>query len=34
MQPISKPQSCDNSDSQVIAECDLTAVFGGFPISG
>ena len=23
-QPIRKPQSCDNSDSQVIAECDLT----------
>ena len=23
-QPIRNPQSCDNSDSQVIAECDLT----------
>ena len=23
-QPIRKPQSCDNSDSQAIAECDLT----------
>ena len=23
-QPIRKPQSCDNSDPQVIAECDLT----------
>ena len=24
MQPIRKPQSCDNYDSQIIAECDLT----------
>ena len=23
-QPISKPHSCDNSDSQVISKCDLT----------